>query len=448
MTTTLAKTQKTIQNEFTVSGIGLHTGHKVNATFKPAPANSGIKFIRIDLSSKPLIKAHPDYVSIETNVPRCTTIGKDGVVIHTVEHLLSALAGLEITNLTIEIDNNEIPGLDGSGIDFVKALQKAGLVDQSESAPYYSVQEPIGVELNGSAIYAFPSSDFRVSYTLDYDHPFLRSQFFKSVINTNIYTTELAPCRTFCLESEAKQLRDGGLGLGANYQNTLVVADKGVIENTLRFPDEFVRHKVLDLIGDLYLLGMPLRAHIFAIKSGHTLNIRLLKKIIEQKERYDKKGMIVGYDIGGKREIGIQEILKILPHRYPFLLVDRVIEIEKGKKAIGIKNVTINDNFFQGHFPTRPVMPGVLMVEAMAQTAGVVVLTNEAHHGKVAFFMALDNVKFRKIVVPGDQLMMEVEVTKDKSKTAQIHAVGKVNQEVVVEADMLISFTDASYLDP
>jgi UDP-3-O-[3-hydroxymyristoyl] N-acetylglucosamine deacetylase/3-hydroxyacyl-[acyl-carrier-protein] dehydratase len=448
MSATLEKTQKTIQTEFAISGIGLHTGNKVHIHFKPAPANSGISFIRVDLPSKPLIKAHPDYIYIQTNIPRCTTIGKDGVVIHTVEHLLSVLAGLEINNLTIEIDNNEVPGLDGSGIDFVKALKTSGIVDQNEPVKLFKVQEPIGVELNGSSIYAFPSSEFRVSYTLDYDHPFLRSQFFRSTIEPDMYESQLAPCRTFCLESEAKQLRDGGLGLGANYQNTLVVADKGVIQNTLRFPDEFVRHKVLDLIGDLYLLGMPIRGHIFAVKSGHTLNIQLLKKMIEQKERYEKKGIVVGYNIDGKREIDVQEILKILPHRYPFLLVDRVIEIEKGKRAIGIKNVTINDNFFQGHFPTRPIMPGVLMVEAMAQTAGVVVLTNEAHHGKVAFFMAVDKVKFRKTVVPGDQLIMEVVVVKDKTKTAQIHAVGKVNEEIVVEADMLFSFTDASFLNP
>ncbi len=443
----IAEKQKTIKHEFTISGVGLHTGAKVKACFKPAKVNTGIQFVRTDLPSRPVICAQPDFVNITTNVPRCTTIGQGDVAIHTVEHLLSVLAGLRVSNLIVEIDGNEIPGLDGSAVDFLNQIKKSGLEEQEEDLKYFEIKEPMGVELNGSSIYVFPAKDFRVSYTLDYDHPFLQTQVFDSIVNPDIYEKDLASCRTFCLENEAKQLREKGLGLGANYQNTLVVGQKGVIENTLRFPDEFARHKVLDLIGDLYLLGMPIVGHVFAVKSGHTLNVALLRKILEQKERYERKGIITGYDIKGKKEFGTEEIMKILPHRYPFLLVDRVIEIEHGKKALGIKNVTINDNFFQGHFPTRPVMPGVLMIEAMAQTAGVVVLTNEDHHGKVAFFMAVDKVKFRKVVTPGDQLVMEVEVVKDKSRTAQIHAVGKVAGELAVEADMLFSFTDASYLD-
>jgi len=215
----------------------------------------------------------------------------------------------------------------------------------------------------------------------------------------------------------------------------------------MRFKDECARHKVLDLIGDLYLLGMPIKGHVFAVKSGHQLNIELLKKIWEQKEKYQKKTSVPIYDLAGKKEIDIQGIMKILPHRYPFLLVDRVVEIETGKKALGIKNVTINDGFFQGHFPARPVMPGVLMVEAMAQTAGVVILTSKDHHGKVAFFMAADKVKFRKVVVPGDQLLMEVEVVRDRASSAQVHARARVGTEIVAEAEMIFSFTDASYLD-
>ena len=305
------------------------------------------------------------------------------------------------------------------------------------------------------------NKEFKISYVLDYDNPVLKSQFFSATITAEVFEEAIAPARTFCLESEAEELRKHGLGKGANFDNTLVVGNNGVIKNTVRFPDEFARHKVLDFIGDLYLLGMPIRGHVFAVKSGHTLNIQLLKKIQEQRQRHQKKiaaagpGPAVrpspGGDLwpsgGDRKEIDIDGIMRILPHRYPFLLVDRVTGIERGKRGVGVKNVTINDNFFQGHFPARPVMPGVLMVEAMAQTAGVVILTSEAHRGKVAFFLAVDKVKFRRVVVPGDQLVMEIEVIRDRPKTAQARAVAKVGEEVAAEAEMVFSFTDASYLD-
>ena len=439
--------QKTIKNECQISGVGLHTGSKVTAVFKPAAMNRGIEFIRVDLPHRPGIKADSSNVLMETVVPRCTTISCEGIVIHTIEHLMSVLNGLGITNLTVELDGNELPGLDGSGVDFLNLLKKTGVEEQADEAPVFRIQEPIGVELNGSSIYVFPANEFKISYLLDYPNPFLKSQYFNAVITPDLFEREIAPCRTFCLENEATELKAGGLGKGANFKNTLVVGAHGVIDNKVRFPDEFARHKILDFIGDLYLLGMPIVGHVFAVKSGHALNLRLLQKIVEQKQRYEKKGIVVNYDLAGRKEIDVNGIMKILPHRYPFLLVDRVIEIEQGKKAIGIKNVTANDTFFQGHFPTRPIMPGVLMVEAMAQTGGVVVLTNKDHHGKVAFFMAADQVKFRKVVVPGDQLMMEVEVVKDKSRITQVRAVAKVQGEIVAEADMIFSFTDASYLD-
>jgi UDP-3-O-[3-hydroxymyristoyl] N-acetylglucosamine deacetylase / 3-hydroxyacyl-[acyl-carrier-protein] dehydratase len=414
---------------------------------KPAAENTGIRFVRTDLPQKPIIKAAPESVYFHPSVSRCTSVGNEVVSIHTVEHLMSVLSGLGISNLEIEVNNMELPGLDGSGVEFLKAIKRVGLQEQNVPAACYEIKEPIGIEKNGSAIYILPSNELKISYTLNYDHPYLKSQFYSTRIDSQIFEQDIAPSRTFCLESEANELKTGGLGKGANYNNTLVVGERGVIENTLRFNDEFARHKVLDFLGDLYLLGMPIKGHVYAVKSGHYLNHQILKKICEQKKRYEEKGVVPHFDLKGTREIGIEEIMKILPHRYPFLLVDRVIEIENGKRAVGIKNVTINDQFFRGHFPTRPVMPGVLMVEAMAQTGGVVVLTNEAHRGKVAFFMAVDKVKFRKVVVPGDQLVMEVEVIKDKPRIAQIRAVSKVNDEIVAEADMVFSFTDASYLD-
>ncbi|HLF18244.1 MAG TPA: UDP-3-O-acyl-N-acetylglucosamine deacetylase [Candidatus Omnitrophota bacterium] len=439
--------KRTIKKEFSLSGVGLHTGEKATLTFKPGGIHEGIKFIRVDLPGHPVIKAEADSIVYQGGPPRCTSIGDAKASIHTVEHLMSVLAGLGIDNIIIEIDKREVPGLDGSGADFLKAFKEAGLLAQEEEREIFTVKEPVGVRQNGASLYIFPSEHFEVTYTLDYNHPFLRSQVFSSVINEAIFEKEIAPCRTFCLEKEAQELKKQNLGRGATFKNTLVVGDKGVIDNKLRFDNEFARHKVLDFIGDLYLLGIPIVGSVFAVRSGHYLNIQLLKRVVEQKKWYEHKGIVPGYNVKGKKEYDIDDIMKILPHRYPFLLVDRVIEIERGKRAIGVKNVTINDSFFQGHFPTRPVMPGVMMIEAMAQTAGVVVLTNEVHYGKVAFFMAVDNVKFRKVVVPGDQLMMEVEVVKDKAKIAQIHAVSKVGDEVVAEADMVFSFTDSSYLD-
>ena len=286
--------QKTIQKECTFSGIGLHTGHNVKVTCKPADEGSGISFVRTDLKGQPVIKVDPLNINIDTSMPRCTAIGKNSEAIYTVEHFMSALWGLGITNLIVEIDSNELPGLDGSGIDFLKAIKKTGVLEQNAEAPCFEIKEPLGVEMNGCSIFMVPADELKISYTLDYDHPVLRSQFYSAVIDASTYEKEIAPSRTFCLESEAKDLRARGLGKGANHQNTLVVGKKGVIKNKVRFSDEFARHKVLDFIGDLYLLGMPIRGHVFAVKSGHTLNIELLKKILKQKEKYEKKGNEIG----------------------------------------------------------------------------------------------------------------------------------------------------------
>lgn len=439
--------QRTINKEISISGIGLHTGCEVNVTFKPAEVDQGIIFIRTDLPGSPSIAAAPSNLCPDEDVPRCSAICLGDIKIYTIEHLLSAAWGLNISNITIEMDAQELPGLDGSSIEFIKLFKKAGIREQGKDQEVYVIKEPIGIEKNGASIYIFPSDCFKVSYTLDYDNRLMKSQFFEAIVDNQIYEKEIAPCRTFCLENEAKELQEMGLGKGASYSNTLVVGEDGVIDNQLRFNDEFARHKILDLIGDLYLLGMPIIGHVFAFKSGHFLNMNLMKKIYKQREKYLRKVVVPVYNWDGKKEIDIKGIMSILPHRYPFLLVDRVIEIEQGKKAIGIKNVTINDNFFEGHFPTKPVMPGVMMIEAMAQSAGVVILTNKDHRGKVAFFMAINNVKFRKVVSPGDQLVMEVEVIRDKARTAQVKGIARVANEVVAEAEMIFSFTDAAYLN-
>ena len=284
--------QKTIKAPVAISGIGLHSGCKVNVTLKPAEANTGINFIRVDLPDQPVIKADPSNIHADSGRLRCTSIGHGDVVINTVEHLMSALCGLQINNVIVEIDANELPGLDGSSLDFLKALKKVGIVEQKAGLEYFEVKEPIGVAHNESSIMIFPDKEFRISYSLNYNHPFLKAQFYSTVVDENTFENEIAPCRTFCLESESNELMAKGLGKGANYTNTLVVGADGVKENKTRFVDEFVRHKVLDLIGDLYLFGIPIRGHIFAVKSGHVLNFELLKKIHKQKEEYQSKGVI------------------------------------------------------------------------------------------------------------------------------------------------------------
>ncbi len=442
----MSEKQKTIANEFTLSGRGLHTGNPVKILVKPAPANAGITFIRIDLPGTPHIKVGVETIRPDSGVPRCTTIGSGTALIHTVEHLMSTLSGLGIDNLTIDIDSNELPALDGSSLEFLQAIQKVGVVEQDAERKYIEIKEPLVVSRNGSTITILPDSELNISYLLDYQHPQLRTQFFSTTLSRELFEKEIAACRTFCLEEEAAELRKHGLGLGANYENSLIIGEKGVINNKLRFPDEFARHKVLDFIGDLYLLGKPIRGKVIAVKSGHTLNLELLKRIHQQNEYYEKNTFLPDTNFGDKTELDIHQIMKILPHRYPFLFLDRIIYLDKGKKAVGIKNVTMNDNFFPGHFPTRPVMPGVLMVEALAQTGGILVLTNEEHHGKVALFMAADKVKFRRLVVPGDQLEFEVEILRDRSKTAHLKGTARVNGEIAVEAELLFSYLDADFL--
>ncbi|MBM3245940.1 MAG: UDP-3-O-[3-hydroxymyristoyl] N-acetylglucosamine deacetylase [Candidatus Omnitrophica bacterium] len=428
--------QRTIAKEVSLNGVGLHTAGKVNIVFKPAAADSGINFIRRDLSGAPVIKGSLECLLSSSRFPRRTCIGKENVEIHTIEHLMAALAGLSIDNLAIEIDNDEVPGLDGSSLDFVKVLKGAGVVEQDKPRQYALVKEPVFVEEDNAAIMAFPSSELKISYTLNYNHPLLEAQFLETTINPALFEKELAPARTFCLEDEAEELQRQGLGKGANYTNTLVVGKNGVIKNKVRFPDEFVRHKVSDLLGDLYLLGSPLKGHIIALRSGHSLNLKLVKKISEQRQRYSSSGVGATYSPESGKELDRAEIMKILPHRDPFLFVDKILSLEKGKRAVGLKHLTMDDYFFKGHFPGKPVMPGVLIIEALAQVGGVMMLASEENWGKLAYFMAIDNAKFRKTVLPGDNLILDVEAVRIKSKTGQVRAKALVNDKVVAEADL------------
>ncbi len=431
--------QKTIAKEFTLAGKGLHTGHDVRMTFKPACAGDGVRFLRTDIAGHPCMKLGDLALITGADAGRYSALKNDAAVIYTVEHLVSALAGLGIDNITLEMDGDEVPGLDGSALEYVRALKAAGIVDLDAEKIFWEIKEPLCVSKDGASVMIVPASDFRVSYALEYPHPLLK-QSLTVTVTPATYETEIAPCRTFCLKDEADALLARGLGQGANTVNTLVFGPEGVVGNSLRFADEAARHKALDCIGDLFLLGLHLKGHVFAFKSGHNLNRELLKKIAEQKKKYEARRELFKVEYKPGASLDVQGIMKVIPHRYPFLLVDRILEMESGKRAVAIKNVTMNEAFFQGHFPVKPVMPGVLMLEAMAQVAAVTLLSTPELLGKIGFYMSVDGVRFRKIVSPGDQLVMEVEITKSRSRIAHAKGVCKVDGQLVCEAEMGFAF--------
>jgi len=435
--------QKTIKKPIELEGIGLHTASQVNMKFKPAPINTGINFIRVDVEDSPMIKASIFQVLDQDKSPRRTSVGNGPVEVHTIEHLMAALWALGIDNIIVEIDGPELPGLDGSAMGFIDILKRSGIEKQGLPKKVFQVRSPIWVEQDGATIMVLPDNQFKVSYTLNYEHPLLKAQYISLTLDGDMFEKEIASSRTFCLEKEVSGLKEKGLGKGANYENTIVVGKKGVIDNDLRFDDEFARHKILDLLGDLYLLGYAIKGHIIAVRSGHPLNMRLVDKINTQREKAQAGGIKAVYIETGSNVLDSGDIQKILPHRYPFLLVDKIIELEPDKRAVGIKNVTMNEHFFTGHFPGRPVMPGVLIIEALAQVAGVLMLNRKENVGKIAYFMSLDRAKFRKTVLPGDQLRLEVNVIKLKARIGQVHTRALVDGQVVSEADLMFAVVDA-----
>ncbi|MDP6685984.1 MAG: UDP-3-O-acyl-N-acetylglucosamine deacetylase, partial [Candidatus Omnitrophota bacterium] len=310
--------QRTLQKPINLSGVGLHTGVKVKLKFKPAPTSTGINFIRVDVKDSPMIKADINNIMETEKSPRRTSVGNGSVEVHTIEHLMAALWALGIDNILIEIDGLELPGLDGSAIGFIDILKKAGVVNQGSPKKIYTVRSPIWIEQDGAMIMVLPDNQFRVSYTLNYEHPLLKAQYLSFTLEDGAFEKEIASSRTFCLEGEVKDLQEKGLGKGANYDNTVVVGKKGVIKNELRFEDEFARHKILDLLGDLYLLGYTIKGHIIAVRSGHPLNIRLVDKINTQREKIRSAGIRGVYVETGDGILDASDIQKILPHRYPF----------------------------------------------------------------------------------------------------------------------------------
>ncbi len=459
--------QRTISKPVSIAGIGLHTGTKCSITFKPAPENYGVRFIRVDLDGKPEIPANADNV---VDISRGTTLGIGEAKVHTVEHVLAAIVGLQIDNIIIEMDGIEPPIGDGSSTPYVEALKEAEFVQQAEPKDYLVIDETVVYhdEANQVDIVALPLDNYRVTVMVDYQNPALGSQHTGLFDLEKEFASEFAPARTFCFLSEIEELASQGLIKGGDIDNAVVIVDKkaseaelkniqkilgvketltlgenGILNNKeLRFRNEPVRHKLLDLVGDLALIGAPIKAQILAARPGHKANVEFAKQI---RKLYQQKKLVKKFQTVKKEGIvfDINAIQKILPHRYPFLMIDKIIELELDKRVVGVKSVTINEPFFQGHFPGQPIMPGVLIIEAMAQASGILILNSLPNFKeKLVYFMQINNAKFRKPVVPGDQLFLEIVLVSKKTKIFIMKGKAMVNDKVVAEADFMAGVVD------
>ncbi len=422
--------QRTVGKEVTISGISLHLGSESRLTFKPAAPNSGIVIVRTDLPGAPRISV--DISNAIGGVVRRTSVGSQEVIVHTIEHVLAALAGLGVDNVVIESNAPEPPAADGSALPFVEALKNAGIVDQDAPRQELKLTETLSVKEGDSELTLIPDDKCRITYAFKSDSHASLTQLVSLEINEDSFVSQIAPARTFCFEHEVAALKAQGLGKGGGSDNVVVIDDDGNPDHPPRFEDEMARHKILDIIGDLYLLGSIPNGHIIGIKSGHDLNVKLIQKIAEshQKSRRIENASTI-------KPLGVNEIKRILPHRYPFLLIDRVIEWEEDKMAVGIKNVTANEEFFQGHFPQEPIMPGMLQVEALAQLAGILISRSQKDDS-IGMFRSIEKVKFRQMVIPGDQLRLEVQVLKKRSNIVRFSGQAFVGAEMVAEAEFTV----------
>ena len=444
--------QQTLAKPASFSGIGLHSGNKVSMTLLPAPPNSGIIFRRVDLESRAEIPAQVEFVS-ETD--RSTTLSKGNAKVQTVEHVLAALSGFGVTNAVVELDSSEPPVADGSARQFCKMIREAGIEAQAERIEPIQVTAPIEYTHNGTVISAFPHDGFKITCTSS-DKGGRFTQFFSVELTPETWESEIAQARTFCFYEEIEYLIKNGLIRGGSLENAIVIRDDAVLTaEPMRYREEFVRHKILDIIGDLSLVGAPLRGHIVAVKPGHAANCGLARRILQQarrplvaaqsfsppgdkpvKQSTEPNPSQVSDEITAP--LDSEQIMQILPHRYPFLMVDRVTRID-GNQITAEKNITINEPYFQGHFPGHPIMPGVLQLEAMAQVAGILTLKQADNAGKIAYFMAANKVKWRKPVKPGDVLQIDIELLRARGKVAKAKGICTVRGEVVSEAE--ITFT-------
>lgn len=428
-----ADAQHTLVTPATLEGTSLHTGGKVSLTLKPAPENYGFKFRRIDLPDQPFIDADVDKVQ---TVERATTLAEGSVKVHTVEHILSALCGLGVDNAIIEMDSNEPPIGDGSAEPFVELIHKAGIVAQQAPRKTWEIREPIYQESgDGSLFTIVPCKTFRVSVTnVGPEGRF--TQYFSSEVTPETYAREIAPARTFVYYEDVKPLLDKGLIKGGSLENAVVVrGDQIMSKEAVRFPNEFARHKALDLIGDLMLSGKRILGHVICVKPGHGPNTKFAATL--KREYTRMRSLAAPFAIpSGETVLDINDVLKILPHRYPFLMVDRIVDFEGETKCTGVKNVTVNEPFFPGHFPGHPIMPGVLQLEAMAQVSSVLMLRKPENAGKLGYFMSADKVKWRRPVLPGDTLHIEAEVVRIRGSIGFTRCRCIVGGQVVSEAQL------------
>lgn len=452
--------QRTIKNEISLQGVGLHTGREVTLTFKPAPANHGYSFVRTDLEGNPVVEADAAYV---VNTQRGTNLEKDGVSIHTSEHVLAACVGLEIDNLIIQLDASEPPIMDGSSKHFVEALEKAGIEEQDAEREEYVVNEVIyHTDIKtGSEIILMPADEYQITTMVDFGTKVLGTQN-ASLQKISQFKEEIADSRTFSFLHELETLLDNGLIKGGDLNNAIVYVDKeispetmdklrvafkknnisvkpnGILDNlTLHYPNEAARHKLLDVIGDLALVGTRIRGKVIANKPGHQVNTQFAKKL-SKIIKAEKRNNVPRYDLDQEPLMDVNEIMNILPHRPPFILVDKIIELTD-TTVVGVKNVTMNEPFFVGHFPGKPVMPGVLQVEAMAQTGGILALKSVPDpENYLTFFMKIDNVKFKRQVVPGDTLIFKLELLAPiRRGICQMQGYAYANGKLVTEAILM-----------
>src|SRR5437588_5621488 len=432
--------QQTLARSATVSGTSLHTGEKVTLKLQPAPVDHGIKFKRRDLQDEPMIAA--TIANLKT-VERATTIGEGSMRVHTVEHILSSLAAMGVDNAIVEMDANEPPIGDGSARPYVELIKKAGIVAQETPRRIFEVREPVHVETkSGSLLVVLPDPKLRISCTQAGPNGQF-AQFLSTEITPAIYEREIAPARTFVFYEDVRHLMDKNLIKGGSLENAIAIRGEAVLsKEPLRFPDEFVRHKIIDIIGDLALVGRRIRGHVVAVKPGHAANAELARALAREQTRRSAMSTPRAIPIGDSG-LDTGEVMNILPHRYPFLMVDRVIGFEGENKITAIKSITINEPFFQGHFPGHPVMPGVMQVEAMAKVASILLFKLTKTSSRVGYFMSADSVKFRKPVFPGDTMFIHAELTRARgNRMAKTKCYCVVNDAVVSEAELMFTFLD------